>query len=120
MGTNRSLTHLPLVSSVSAPQKITHPSHHLPETLAHAVALLTSTHQVVPEERDTKPQGEHHQVWGDAREERGKARCLCAEIDEGSNCQDPVGVKSQQVVLPRVQFRRLHQLGTGMEPKKGP
>lgn len=119
MGTTEPLTPLPLVSSLSAPPKSTHPSHRLPEGLAHAVALLTSAHQVVPEERDAKPQGEHHQVWGDAREESGKARCLCAEIEKGSCCQDPVGMKSHQVVLPGVQLRCLHQLDTEVEPKRG-
>lgn len=86
--------------------------------LVHAATLLTSTHQVVPEEWDAKPQGEHHQMWGDAWEQRGKARCLRAEIEKGSCCQDPVGMKSHQVVLPRVQLCRLHQLDTQMEPKR--
>lgn len=79
-----------------------------------SAVVLTSSHQVVPEEGDTKPQGEHHQVRGDAREERGKPRGLRAEIEKGSHGQHPVGVESHQVVLPGVQFRRLHQLGTGM------
>lgn len=86
--------------------------------LVHGATLLTSTHQVVPEEWDAKPQGEHHQVWGDAWEQRGKARCLRAEIEKGSCCQDPVGMKSHQVVLPRVQLCRLHQLDIQMEPKR--
>lgn len=91
----------------------------MPPTACCAAALLTSAHQVVPEEGDAKPQGEHHQVWGDAWEERGKARCLRAEIDKGACCQDPVGMKSHQVVLPRVQLCCLHQLDMGMEPKRG-
>lgn len=81
--------------------------------------VLTSTHHIVPEEREAKPQGKHHQVGGDAWEERGKARCLCAEIDEGSSCQDSVGMKSHQVVLPRVQLCCLHQLDTEMKAKCG-
>lgn len=81
------------------------------------IPLLTSTHQIVPEEREAKPQRKHHQVGSDAWEEFGKARCLCAEIEEGSSCQDSVGMESHHVVLPRVQLCCLHQLDTGMKPK---
>lgn len=88
------------------------------ETHPH-IPLLTSTHQIVPEEREAKPQSKHHQVGSDAWEEFGKARCLCAEIEEGSSCQDSVGMESHHVVLPRVQLCCLHQLDTGMKPKRG-
>lgn len=77
---------------------------------AWAAALLTSTHQVIPEEGDSEPDGQHHQVRSESREQLRKPSCLGAEIQEGAGHQDAVGMEANQVVLPRVQLRRFHQL----------
>lgn len=72
--------------------------------------LLTSAHNVVPEEREVKPTGQHEQVRLEAREEAGEARGLGAEAAKGPGDQDAVRVEAKQIVVGRIQLCGFNQL----------
>lgn len=71
----------------------------------------TCTHNVISEERSPKPEGQHEEVAGDAREQLSEARCVGTKIGKGSCHQHTVGMKANHIVLPGIEVSCLHQLG---------
>ena len=54
-------------------------------------------------------------MWADAREDRGEASGLSAQVGNSSNAHDPVGVVGSEVVLGGIQLGSLDQL-QGRQP----
>lgn len=79
---------------------------------------LTPAHDVVAEEGDLEPEGQHQEVGGEPREELGEPRGFAAEVPKGAGHQDPVGVEAEEIIVGGVQLCRLHQLPVGKESKK--
>lgn len=59
--------------------------------------VQTSTHDVVPEDRDPEPERQHEEVRGEAREELRETRRLGAEVPKASSHEDPWRQDQDQV-----------------------
>lgn len=70
----------------------------------------TCTHDVVSEERGSKPKGQHEQVAGEAGKQLSEACSIGAEVGKGSCYQHTMRMEAHNVVLPRVQVSCLHKL----------
>lgn len=77
----------------------------------HQTALgHTCTHDVVSEERGSKPKGQHEQVAGEAGKQLSEACSIGAEVGKGSCYQHTMRMEAHNVVLPWVQVSCLHKL----------
>lgn len=79
-------------------------------TVNEQCSCLTSKHDVISEKRHSEPEGQHEQVWGEAREQPGKLWCFRTEIPKCTGHQNSMRVKSKEIVTFRVQILCLHQL----------
>lgn len=80
----------------------------------------TCTHNVISEKWSPEPERQHEEVAGEAGEQLLEACCIGTKVGKCSGHQHPVRMEANNIVLPGIQVRCLHQLGGRKEEIRSP